>query len=267
LVPSAEKAVEKEAANEVVDVPYKFRPSGIWMADWGNVGAGRERVDKGVNERRAEPEMRWRWTLEESPTDRRVRPSGEREAKPIIVRQVFVISIRGNIYVQWLTGTFNCIQPISSSLSGGLGLTYDALIETSKNLTVQSLLLTANLGSTLDWLERVRLREERRTELLMEARSWSSKVQIEVVVVDVPAVLERERRSGCDEDDVDGVAEEGEETGRWRDKWISASWPPAARSVQSVPGTCNDASVFGVNDKSTNGCGFCSPLVSTDSCP
>ena len=74
-------------------------------------------------------------------------------------------------------------------------------------------MLTANLGSVLDWLERVRLREERRTELLMEAGSWSSKVQMGVVVVDVPAVLERGRRCGCDEDDVGGAAEE-EEAGR-----------------------------------------------------
>jgi hypothetical protein len=28
LVPSLEEAVEKEAADEVVDMPYKFRPRG-----------------------------------------------------------------------------------------------------------------------------------------------------------------------------------------------------------------------------------------------
>jgi hypothetical protein len=39
---------------------------------------------------------------------------------------------------------------------------------TSKNLTVQSLLLTATRGSALLSFERVRLREVKRTELLIE---------------------------------------------------------------------------------------------------
>lgn len=43
---------------------------------------------------------------------------------------------------------------------------------TSKNLTEQSLLLTATLGSTLLTLALVRLSEVNMTELLMEPCSW-----------------------------------------------------------------------------------------------
>lgn len=61
--------------------------------------------------------------------------------------------------------------PRSFSREAG-GEESDDRVFTSKNLTEQSLLLTATLGSTLLTLAFVRLSEVNITELLMEPCSW-----------------------------------------------------------------------------------------------
>lgn len=68
LVPLSENAVENEAARLVVK-----------YSDDGSAG-GMARVVIGVNERREPPDIRWRNTCVESPTDNNVRPSGDRDA-------------------------------------------------------------------------------------------------------------------------------------------------------------------------------------------
>lgn len=50
-------------------------------AEERGMSSGRVRVVIGEKVRVWEPVMRVRWTLRESPTDRRVRPSGEMEAR------------------------------------------------------------------------------------------------------------------------------------------------------------------------------------------
>ena len=70
---------------------------------------------------------------------------------------------------QWLTGTSIRRTPRSFSLEAAVS---EERMFTSKNLTVQSLLLTATLGSTLLTLAFVRLSEVNMTELLMEPCNW-----------------------------------------------------------------------------------------------
>ena len=72
---------------------------------------------------------------------------------------------------QWLTGTSIRRVPRSFSLEVAEEVSADRMF-TSKNLTEQSLLLTATLGSTLLTLAFVRLSEVSMTELLMEPCSW-----------------------------------------------------------------------------------------------
>jgi hypothetical protein len=68
---------------------------------------------------------------------------------------------------QWFTGTSIRRTPRSFNLEAAGELSDDRMF-TSKNLTEQSLLLTATLGSTLLALTLVRLSEVNITELLME---------------------------------------------------------------------------------------------------
>jgi|ERR1700722_960888 len=69
LLPLAENAVENEAGEQE---DAKFNGS--------EQGGGRVRVVIGVKETHAPPERRCKYTFGESPTERRVQPSGESEA-------------------------------------------------------------------------------------------------------------------------------------------------------------------------------------------
>jgi hypothetical protein len=95
-------------------------------------------------------------------------------------------------------------------------------------LTVQSLLLTATRGSALLSFERVRLREVKRTELLIEPDRTPSYCH---------SLLEP----------WDGESDEsrGEVCLEWIDRCNSASCPPAARSRSSESGILREAMVFG----------------------
>jgi hypothetical protein len=66
LLPSAEKAVEKDATRAGEEKGLEV--------------GGRVRVAMGAAVMCAPPVSRWRKTLDESPTERRVRPSGDIDA-------------------------------------------------------------------------------------------------------------------------------------------------------------------------------------------
>jgi len=121
---------------------------------------------------------------------------------------------------QWFTGTSSRNVPASLMRLGGPSTPLVPRTLTSKNLTVQSLLLTATRGSALLSFERVRLREVKRTELLIEPDRTPSYCH---------SLLESR----------------GDECLEWIDRCNSASCPPAARSRSSESGILREAMVFG----------------------
>jgi hypothetical protein len=129
---------------------------------------------------------------------------------------------------QWFTGTSSRNVPASLMRLGGPSTPLVPRTLTSKNLTVQSLLLTATRGSALLSFERVRLREVKRTELLIEPDRTPSYCH---------SLLEA----------WDGESDEsrGDECLEWIDRCSSASCPPAARSRSSESGILREAMVFG----------------------
>ena len=132
--------------------------------------------------------------------------------------------------IQWLTGTSSRSVPTSLMRFGGPSTPLVPRTLTSKNLTVQSLLLTATRGSALLSFDRVRLREVRRTELLMDPDRTLSYCH---------SLLDGRGEAGS----------EGLRGGELRleciDRWSSASWPPAARRRSFVSGMWREAMVFG----------------------
>ena len=132
---------------------------------------------------------------------------------------------------QWFTGTSSRNVPTSLMRFGGPSTPFVPRTLTSKNLTVQSLLLTATRGSALLSFDRVRLREVRSTELLMDPERILSYCH--------SLLVGRGEAAGSEE-------LRGEELRlEWIDKWSSASWPPAARRRSFVSGIWREAMVFG----------------------
>lgn len=97
-----------------------------------------------------------------------------------------------------------------------------------------SLLLIPTLGSTLLWLDWPRFKEVSKTELLIDPGNAASNFHMDLV----GSLLRDRRRSS------------GGGDGPWSDRWISASWPPTAMSMLSVPGTGIEVNALGKNVRS-----------------